>query len=399
MFNEAFTRPWTEEEFPELAAWLETNEAALGLLAESIARQEYYSPFVEFDSESVIGVMLPHLGEQRRFARILAIRGFQAMVAGDDQAVIDHLNLLHRMGKLVSNEPTVIGVLVGISLHSMQTRIVESIAERGAIRHELVLAYLHEHAKVGGIDSAAESLFATERCMTLEMIQRTHAGLEVRWDFFLEEDLEQDPRRDGYNRRLSVLAEPTFFDVNQCLSRINEQYDAGLRAASLGDSLELKEELLQVDNAFSDHASVEMFGELLAIARQGFLPDGWTPQRYTEEVTAIYAQLLMPSYWAAIRTQQRQNTRRLVESTAIALLGCRDVHGELPESLEALVPVYFEGVPMDPYSDAPLIYRVNDDGSALVYSIGDNFEDNDGIDDYREGDIAIRIGAPPAASD
>ena len=100
----------------------------------------------------------------------------------------------------------------------------------------------------------------------------------------------------------------------------------------------------------------------------------------------------MPALGAGLRTQNRANARRLVEATAIALLGYRDQHGVLPDSLEALVPVYFDAVPIDFATDKPLIYRVNKDGSALVYSIGDNLKDDGGVDDYTTGDIAIRIG-------
>ncbi len=53
--------------------------------------------------------------------------------------------------------------------------------------------------------------------------------------------------------------------------------------------------------------------------------------------------------------------------------------GRLPESLRMLVENgLLPNVPIDPYSGAPLIYKIRGDGFKL-YSVGDDFVDDGGV--------------------
>jgi len=70
----------------------------------------------------------------------------------------------------------------------------------------------------------------------------------------------------------------------------------------------------------------------------------------------------------------------------------RAEHGELPPSLDALVPAYLKSLPPDPFSGSPFGYRVA--GRAYrLYSVGPDRRDDGGrerLDPYtHEGDIII----------
>jgi len=56
----------------------------------------------------------------------------------------------------------------------------------------------------------------------------------------------------------------------------------------------------------------------------------------------------------------------------------------LPKKLDDLVPEFLESVPRDPFSGdrAPLRYRVNSDGSWLVYSVGPDMNDDAGVAEW-----------------
>jgi hypothetical protein len=60
----------------------------------------------------------------------------------------------------------------------------------------------------------------------------------------------------------------------------------------------------------------------------------------------------------------------------IALERHRLAHGAHPETLAALVPKFLTEVPLDPCDGQPLRYRLQSDGSPVVWSIG-----IDGIDE------------------
>ena len=67
--------------------------------------------------------------------------------------------------------------------------------------------------------------------------------------------------------------------------------------------------------------------------------------------------------------------------------------GELPESLDALVPEYLPGIPRDPFGGEPMRYSKE---KMIVYSVGNDFVDDGGsgksflfeLDPYDDSDAA-----------
>lgn len=77
--------------------------------------------------------------------------------------------------------------------------------------------------------------------------------------------------------------------------------------------------------------------------------------------------------------RRSEQTRVILRSGAAALaaLRFRMEKGEWPESLEALVPEFMAKVPVDPFSGAPVVYRIVEAG-VMVYSVGPNGVDDGG---------------------
>ena len=69
--------------------------------------------------------------------------------------------------------------------------------------------------------------------------------------------------------------------------------------------------------------------------------------------------------------------RRTVVSTALSILRYERKVGALPESLDALVPQYFDEVPMDFWSGEELRY-LSEGRAFAVYSLGRNRADDNG---------------------
>ena len=55
--------------------------------------------------------------------------------------------------------------------------------------------------------------------------------------------------------------------------------------------------------------------------------------------------------------------------------------GRLPQTLDELVPKYLPSVPEDPFDRKPMKYRLDEDGSWVVYSVGSDGKDDGGIQD------------------
>jgi hypothetical protein len=71
-------------------------------------------------------------------------------------------------------------------------------------------------------------------------------------------------------------------------------------------------------------------------------------------------------------------TSRQVTIAAIALKRYQLKHGNYPPDLNSLVPEFVPTVPLDPVDGQPLRYRLNADGSFLLYSVGENGRDDHG---------------------
>ncbi|MGV3757348.1 MAG: hypothetical protein ACO1QS_18365, partial [Verrucomicrobiota bacterium] len=80
----------------------------------------------------------------------------------------------------------------------------------------------------------------------------------------------------------------------------------------------------------------------------------------------------------ASETLLKTETRRQQAITAIALERHRLKHGHYPDSLEKLSPAYLTQIPNDPMDGRPLRYRLNQDGTFTLWSIGFDGTDNGG---------------------
>lgn len=391
MVDEAMQGPWTEKELPHVYAWVQTNAGVIEKIDEALKRPHYFAPTTRTaGDESLSAILLPQLGFLREASRLIAARGLHAFTDGDTETTLADAIQLQKFGKLVSQEPTLIGVLVGISIQNMQRKLIEALVEAGELSQQDTLLYLDSYKKVGAVDAIDRAINETERSMTLDTIQRAWAGSRTDLHFFIGQGGE-DARRAA--KRMDAVVRSRFFDINLSLRSVNNRYDELLSISAIEDIGQRKKSYEAFNEATAVPDGGKRIAKLIGISATDTLPEGWTTERYTDEVTAVYTLLLMADAESSGRTQRRTQTRQLVQATAIALLGYRDKHGELPDSLEALVPTYFDTVPIDFATDKPLVYRVKDDGSALVYSIGDNLKDDGGKDDYTDGDIAIRIGA------
>src|SRR5690606_16795152 len=100
------------------------------------------------------------------------------------------------------------------------------------------------------------------------------------------------------------------------------------------------------------------------------LPDNWEDnQRYP------LSHLPLPSLERAGMVHYRILTDRRLAAASLAIrLYALDHDGQLPPTVEALVPGYLPAVPADPFSkeDAPLRY---DPARAILYSVGEDGTD------------------------
>lgn len=68
--------------------------------------------------------------------------------------------------------------------------------------------------------------------------------------------------------------------------------------------------------------------------------------------------------------------------TSLALSAYKTEHGHYPEDLAVLVPGYMSTLPIDPFVDKPMRYRLDDRDGYVLYSVGQDLTDDGGV--YRD---------------
>jgi len=80
--------------------------------------------------------------------------------------------------------------------------------------------------------------------------------------------------------------------------------------------------------------------------------------------------------------------------TAIAIKRFELRYGKAPSDLDALVPEYLATKPIDLMDGEPLRYRLNQNGTFTLYSIGDNLRDDGGSSISESGDKGSQNSRP-----
>lgn len=73
--------------------------------------------------------------------------------------------------------------------------------------------------------------------------------------------------------------------------------------------------------------------------------------------------------------------------TTLALAMYKTDHGRYPDDLTTLVPEYLATIPIDPFSDAPLRYRLDSPNEYVLYSVGDDGTDDGGFGPHHEYEL------------
>lgn len=105
------------------------------------------------------------------------------------------------------------------------------------------------------------------------------------------------------------------------------------------------------------------------------------------------AEMWMPQFDYALLAFVRMVAMARVADTAIAVATFKEQQGTLPDSLEALVEVgLLETIPEDPFDGAPLRYKLHPDSGYMVYSIGEDLQDDGGTPmENRIGDLIVTV--------
>lgn len=402
-----------DENWDAMVAWLESRADAMHLVRTAASRPsvgyiyrsntdpdlaraiELVSPGYKYDPAAepvvenpvVVGILLPHLGEMRRFARWLQADAHLAASRRDSARFLADCEALFGMAEQVLRERFLISNLVGIAILELAfNTVVREAAQPDLLTREQLRDLAH---RVSAVADGRITIDATFELLGVEDI--------------LQRFYSDDGKGDGHyiggpqTDQLYIdfgLARPAGLPILKAIQPV--------QSITMASRAEVRE----LARAFAGAAAVD---------------DALPPWRHTERTAdAAYSRLMRSGLYSAMpileslqesegpigrscAARDLTETQRDVALVVLALESARRARGQWPATLAELVPAYLPRLPLDPFTGKPLRYIAPSSQSErpIVYSVGvDAVDDGGKAPDTREGRDAVRsfrwFGMTPA---
>lgn len=384
--SEARSRPWTRDQFPIIAGWIDANEIPLRLAVEGSARSRFFEPLLPKD-RTLNAALVPRWSGVREFTELLNTRATLRLGEGNTDAAWQDVKACHRLARSVAQGPTILSLLVAAAIEEMTCRSDHQIAIFGKWKSEGYRACLTEFQSIGPWHETSVHPDAGDRFLCLDTIceisnqDAEKLAKHAPWIFSVEENDQKE-----LAAFLKQAIDLKLIDWNDVLRRANQWHERFASAAELSSRPERVAELQRLASQHEYDAKMAW-----KVFRNS------TPQD-KEIVTQmvgnmLFTELLIPCQ--AFEADDRCTMRMQLSYCAFALAAWKAVHGSYPETTDQLVPDVLKTVPIDIFTGQPLIYRRSETGY-LLYSVGPNLKDDEGFtlsdvsDTHETDDIAIR---------
>jgi hypothetical protein len=337
------TEPLPAEMQQHVAEYLSDNAEALRLLHQAAAMKSCRYPA---DLSLGIASLLPHLNLIRQAARLLSLEAIQDTEQQRPQAAVESVVASLGVARSLNQEPILITQLVRIACQGISLDSLERILSRMPLTDEQ-LTKLAAALEESGKRQAMTRAFVGERCCWAGFFEGARRGKVPLEEIGSPESQWLSVRPVSALYRASGLLE---LDEKSCLDFM-ERY---VKATELPPP-----ENLAAASVVADETN--------QVPR-------W----------CVISRMLLPALDRALGKVVRCDAKIRDALTAIAVERYRLANGKLPDRLSDLAPTFLPAVPTDPFDGKPLRYKPLAKGY-VVYSVGDDRQDNGGIEKDAKG--------------
>ncbi len=379
-FEYAVYTAWPEDQ-TKLEEYLQQpgNRRAIELAHKAAGMDAHQMPYFYFGDRphSILSVLLPKISHTRFLTKLMIAdaRRLEAQQEYDEAGAL--CATVIRMGKHVGNGMTLIEGLVGIAIWRLGERAVLDMALRRPLSHKQLNALKTEFDDLAAHLPSVHRGLQGERLMgpaivdelcsrPFEFFANIRLAFEPGNIGFVGENVDANPD-DGWGRlelRIGRLICP-----DRAMKRhMRGYYDKVLERANKGP-----------------HAAADM---------------SFDEERYILEVIPkwdVVSRSLLPSLSRAITLGERLKADLAATRAMVAIrIFMLENYGHLPESLDRIEEMLPDGALIDPFSNAPLVYRPANDGF-LLYSVGSNLIDDGGREGKSWDELDMVYPFPPEA--
>ena len=375
MQTRAEERPWSREEFPHLAGWLDANERELRMVVAASHFPRYYVPrFASGDRPEVMNLLLPLINNARQACMALVVRSNLRMKEGNIEGAWDDMMACRRLGRLIGQGSYLVELLLCHAIEGLgiagQIEIV-SDTDLTAEQYARMKKALEE---LSPLPSAAGHFDFSERLELLDIVltvaREGPAALAGMQGNSEKNAVSSLTMRGG--------------DWNVALVMVNEWMDRYVAAASIADP---KGRAIEAGRIEADLQA--MLGEIKG--PKGFASSFASRNSTSDRNANVLIGLTFPAITSILQSDARARTQHELLRAGVALAHFKAENGDFPERLETLVPQYLKSAPGDLFVGTALVYTKRPNGY-LLYSIGANQKDEEGGRyDQNADDLVIEV--------
>jgi hypothetical protein len=348
--------------------WLFDNEDIFRLIVEGSKRPYCWFTYQISDyakeqskDNDLSEAFVPYLSELTQFRYIFRCRAILKSEAGQFIDATDYIKACYNLGKHLKRGGTMTEQLTGINLETDATETIRYILDKYKLDSKLLVDFQNDFEQMIAEDNFVFS-FNTYKLYALDEIQRCFTGsvigkghiylprLSLHADLRAYDDFDSDLH--GYDELVYLIfAHP---NKEQTLKSLNK-------------TLDYLEKVVSKTPAQIHNEQINMTADTLGIIKNNF---------FLRTITPSGIRLFWRSYVNKIDVE--------ATVTILAIIRYKQDNGHYPYDLEQLVTAgYLKQIPIDPFSDKPLVYKQKD-GDFLLYSYGRNC-----IDDGGQGETYI----------
>lgn len=325
------------------------------------------------------GVLLPHLGEFRWFARLLKVDAIDAAQQGDGVRFERDVHAVVGLAEQTFKEPFPISRQVGLAIGGVAVDMLTEHALAPDLLDDAALTRLaHRIGTLGGMP--VDLNLASGRLMFDDFLQRFFTDDGAGSGRYVHGAIIEHLDDLGAARPQSTMfaaAAPLLAAATPSRRELDRRIDAYVAAITHDAALPMwhRSERTQADRRMA---------EIMQGLRLTLSPMESLMAHQDDHFARLFV------------TRDLFQTRRDAAATVLALELFRRREGRWPADLADLEPAYLPALPIDPADGRPLRYRLID-GAPCLYSLGVDADDDAGRPTADPRDAFAFADSPPAA--
>ncbi len=383
--------PWSKQDYPIIAAFLERNEKPLEILSKGLQRTRFYSPLVAADENfAMCGICVGPvngINNARTAARLFKMRAMLRLHDGDLSGTWRDILSLYRLGRLASHGASMVNWMSAATFEGMANEAAVVLSQQDGLTVEQARKCQQQLRRLSPMQSLVETFDVGERCSSIEVLTllADDPGVFFEDDELVEQMLKvmdpkrpsREPERKRRRQAFKILAARHDVDWSEVFRRHNVFWNRLTDAyrCSSGEKIVATLQALELETSKESQKSSNLvLSEKLDVVAN---MDAITKAKHIANLAILPFNFFnwKTGGWIA----QRQEAGGRMTQLAFALAGYRAEHqGKYPKTLAELAPKYIDAIPKDPFADGEFRYKSDGDGY-LLYGLGSNGKDDGGF--------------------